>query len=244
VERLQLVARAVARGHRVGKVSKLTNEELATLGASRDSGTQVRLEPILKAVERLEAGDAERLLSLQLATLGPKQFAGAVALPLLQEVGRRWRNRQLALSAEHLTSSILRSLLGVSLRPSPESSRIPAILFTTPPAEHHELGLLAAAVFAMAAGGHVVYLGAGLPSREVARAAVMLKAAAVAISTVRISVREAEAYLSELRNALPNEIEIWLGGGRAGELSLPLGAVWLENLDALERKVALLGERV
>ena len=102
--------------------------------------------------------------------------------------------------------------------------RRPRVLFATLPGEPHELGLLGAALHAHEAGAPVLYLGTGLPPRELALVAERLRPAAVAISS--IDPHQAQAALAHLRvldQALPPRVPVWVGGANARYLAEALG---------------------
>ena len=182
VARLRLLHAAVEAGHPIGDIARLSEAELRRrIGA--EARPRPALKPILDALERLDAEEAERLLGLQLSALGPQRFATWVATPLLREVGTLWGRGKLCIASEHLASALLRSLLGASLRRSPGVGDRPVILFTTAPGERHELGVLICAVVAAELGARCVYLGPDLPPGEVADAAGRLEAAVVAVGT-------------------------------------------------------------
>jgi DNA-binding transcriptional MerR regulator len=243
VARLLLLRAMVQAGHPIGDVARLSDRALVRRASRVKEVPGPDLGPVLDAIERLDAPEVERLLALQLSVLGPRSFAVSVALPLLDDVGRLWKDGDLCVASEHLASVLVRSLLGASLRPSSAAVLARPILFTTPSGERHELGLLAAAVVAVVAGTNAVYLGPELPVDEVANAVHTLGAAAVALSIVRLPKRDGERFLKSLRRALPVEVEIWVGGGRSEALALPRGVQRVVDLAEFERKVSLLQAR-
>lgn len=244
VARLRLLRGAVEAGHAIREVAGLPDAELLRRSRLAPAvAPQPLLTPILEAIEALDAETVERLLGAQLSALGPSRFVRQVASPLLVEVGDRWHAGRLPVACEHLASTTLRSLLGGCLRRTAASAHAPPVLFTTPPGERHDLGTLMAAVTALDAGGHPIFLGADLPVEEVLGAARAVGAAAVAVG---VCLRDGEplgASVTSLRAALPASVELWVGGPGAEVLELPPGAAHIEDLDDLERKVALLAVR-
>ena len=119
------------------------------------------------------------------------------------------------MAAEHLISAAARRFLMKTFETSQPFEGAPRILFTTAEQEQHELGLLMAAGHAARAGAHVVNLGAQLPPDSVAIAAVRLEANAVALSMVHLRVGAQRSFLTRLREHLPADIEIWIGGSQA-----------------------------
>jgi DNA-binding transcriptional MerR regulator len=243
VLRLQRLRAAVAAGHPISDVACLAEPELERRAKLAPAAPSPSLESILHALGRLDAAEAERLLGLQLSALGAACFASRVASPLLVEVGRHWESGELSVASEHLASSLLRTLLGGLLRPTTAAAQISPILFTTPPGERHELGALIAAVATADAGGRPIFLGPELPVSEVAEAVDAVGAAAVAVGLCRRDGELLAAALDSLRRAIPERVELWVGGEGAARVALPPGCARVADGDELERKVALLAHR-
>ncbi len=243
VTRLRMLRSAVQAGHSISEVANATEGEVARrLELAPDLPTPP-LDPILAAIEAIDAPTTERLLSAQLAVLGPLRFVRMVAAPLLHTIGERWEAGHLCIASEHMASSILRSLLGTSLRPTSAALQSPPILFTTLPGEAHELGSLMAAVATADAGGHPVFVGGNLPVREIVDAAEAMGANAVAVGVFHVNGSDPTAALAALRAALPLRVELWVGGPGSNTLVLPSQVSRIGDTLELERKVALLLER-
>jgi DNA-binding transcriptional MerR regulator/methylmalonyl-CoA mutase cobalamin-binding subunit len=239
VARLRLLQAAVAAGHPIGDVARLDDDALRHRSAARESEERPPLGQILAALDALDAAEAERLLGIQLAALGPRGFARAVVLPLLAEVGSRWEKRELCMASEHLASSVVRSLLGALLRRRSAAASTPAILFTTLAGDRHELAVLVAAVTAADLGANAVYLGPDLPAREVALAAGKKGAAAVVVGVSRFDGAAVRAQgLRELRRRLPRDVAVWVGGAGLQDMALPERVEALPGLDALEQRLS------
>ena len=241
LERLRLVKAAVDAGHRIGQVAGLDLDELRNCGAGAQSPAAGGLDEILRALERMEGAEAQRLLSLQLSALGPVRFARALVLPLIREIGERWADGRIGVAAEHLATSVLRSMLGASLQPSATSLRGPRIVFATPPCERHELGLQMAALTALSAGANPIYLGADLPVEDLLAAVEGASAAVLAIALVALPRAQAERVVAEIRSGLPAATRLWVGGVGAKDAAFPDGVEYIETLGELEQRVALLG---
>lgn len=243
IERLQLVKAVVDAGYRIGDIAKLDADALrARLDAPPATGGN-RVDDVIDALDRLDAPAAERLIAFQLSTLGPGRFAREFAVPLLEEIGHAWQNSQICVASEHLGSGVLRSLLGSALRPTRVSLQAPPVLFVTPSGERHELGLLIAALTALGAGGNPVYLGPDLPSGEIVRAAERVDAAAVAFSVAFLDTSSARKAIEATREALADDVEVWVGGRGAAAIGDVPEIHVFESLDELERRIGLLGYR-
>ena len=186
LERLRLVKAAVDTGGRISVVARLDPAELLRRFAVTDNAPQAGLEPILSALDRLDAEEAQRLLAFQLSAMGPVTFARELALPLAHEIGERWVNKRMGIASEHLAMGILRSMLGSALTPTAASRLGPTIVFATPTGEPHELGLQSAALTALGAGANPIYLGAELPVKDLVGAVADVGAVVLALSLVTL----------------------------------------------------------
>lgn len=234
IERLKLLRDAVESGRAISQVAKLSEGELAELVAQdRASGVApsptVRAVPeegevarylgaSLQAAERMDDAALHRILLRALVSLRPLDFIEGLVQPLLYEVGERWHQGQLRPSHEHAVTIAVRRVLTFLLSAYEPKADAPALVTTTLAGDPHEFGAMLASVLAGEAGWRVLYLGASLPAEEIARAAAVSGAAAVAVSAVddrgaEVLVRE----LERLRAQLPARVRL-LAGGRAVEL--------------------------
>ena len=241
LERLRLVKAAVDTGGRISVVARLDPAELLRRSAVTDNAPQAGLEPILAALDRLDAEEAQRLLALQLSAMGPATFAREFALPLAREIGERWATKRMGIASEHLAMGILRSMLGSALTPTAASRLGPTIVFATPTGEPHELGLQSAALTALGAGANPIYLGAELPVEDLVRAVADVKASVLALSLVTLPKSQAAKVIAAIRSDLPEEVRLWIGGPGAATITASNGVEPMGNMEEFERRVALLG---
>ncbi len=243
LERLRLVKAAVDAGHRIGRVSEMSDHELRAAAQPESvlPKNQAHLEEIMVALEQLDTVETQRLLSLQLSALGPVRFSRQIAKPLVCEIGERWSRGELSIASEHMATAVLRSMFGAALQPTAATAMGPRILFATPPGERHELGLQMAALTAMGAGAQAIYLGADLPTDELVRAIERTRAVGVGVSLVTLDVADAIAALRELEATVPAPVHVWAGGRLAREIDLPNRVELIESLEDFERRISLLG---
>ena len=239
--RLQLVKSAVDAGHRIGRVAHLDAVALSKLAEETPPPSTDGLDAVLDALERLDADEVQRLLSIQISMMGPVRFAKDFALPLAQQVGDRWANGQMSVSSEHLATGVLRSLLGSSLVPTAASHLGPTIVFATPSGERHEIGLQTAALAATGAGAKAVYLGAELPNEELLDSVAKTGAAVLALGLVVLPAEEALRSIRAVRAGLPSDVELWVGGSGASKVESIEGVKRISCLAEIEQQVTLLG---
>lgn len=225
IQRLLLLKDATTAGRSIGRIAALTNEELASLVApveprrpNRQEGLSRR---VIDAVERLDYLSADEALAQAAALFPAAQLIHEVVLPLLEHVGARWEDVPLGIATEHLTTGLLRTLLGSLLRTSRVDRGHRCVLLGTLPGEWHEMGLLVVALVVASQGIPVCYLGPNLPAAELSGAARKIGAYALAISLVMPPDEMQLEALESLAQDLPSETRLWLGG--QGALEVPKG---------------------
>ncbi len=233
VERLRLLRRVTHAGRSIGQVAALGDDALAALAREDDAqraatpaaanGTEGSaagyLERALAATRALDGATLETVLRRALVLLGADAFIDEVAGPFLRRVGDEWAARAVGVAHEHLSSAVLRRVLGIVTDAGSAAAAAHTVVVATPAGQVHELGALLAAAAAASAGWRVVYLGADLPAPEIAATAADTGAGVVALSVVLP--RDAAATAAELRalrRALPPGVELIAGGEGAREM--------------------------
>ncbi|MBM3845259.1 MAG: hypothetical protein FJ405_03100 [Verrucomicrobia bacterium] len=137
-------------------------------------------------------------------------------------------------SHEHFAFSLLKTFLANLARTNITHPGAPHIVIATPRAQHHEMGAYLANTAAANCGWRVTFLGPDLPAAEIAIAARQCGARAVALSLVYpITDASLTGELTQLKNALPPECALVIGGRAAGAhatLINQIGATLIEDL--------------
>jgi methanogenic corrinoid protein MtbC1 len=256
IRRLILLRDAVARGHAIGQVAGLGDGELekllrtpatiahASAPSKIEHGANDALVPVVAAIESFDYAAANFHLGKLAVLLPVDKLVSEVVFPLMELIGDRWRHGTMSIAQEHMTSSILRNLLGGLVRLGTSSTPSQRILFATPAGEMHEFGILAAAMLAVAGGFEALYLGASLPSLEIVAAAERTSPRAVVVG-IKASAPN-EATIEELRilgAKLPATVELWLGGSNVKHTRTSVGSariVALQDFSELEEHLARL----
>jgi len=183
------------------------------------------LAALLAALNEGQLAWCEAWLADQMDRLGPAAFADDVLGPLLSAIGLGWSARQVRIFEEHKLSALfLRTLARAvpSALPSGMTDRFaarPKVLLTTLPGEQHHLGLAMAEAVLKHARAYPINLGPSMPLEEIADAAGRFQAAIVGLSLSHAqSGRLAQQQVDRLRQLLPAQVCLWLGG--SGVMSL------------------------
>ena len=246
VQRLRLIKKLLERGYTISAVanldmealSKLAPAEAGALAAEKSavSATKARqvIDELLDGLAQLDLERASRALVQATNSFSPHSLVTEVLAPALDEIGVRWESGELCIASEHAASAMLRTQLGGLLAAQPVNGKAPVVC-TTPAGEQHELGALLAAVVIAMHGRRAVYLGANLPAEQIAQAARLSKAGSVALSIVGLPSDEARRQVEAICKALPDNVEVLVGGRRIPEvLGLPERVQVLGGLPELE----------
>jgi DNA-binding transcriptional MerR regulator/methylmalonyl-CoA mutase cobalamin-binding subunit len=219
VHRLTLVNRVTRAGRPVASVAKLTTQALEAMAledaargqAARTPATAHR-EAALAAVRELAPDRLEPILRRALLSLGVVPFVSDVLGPLLTDVGTDWHTDRISIAHEHAASVVVAQLLGRLARDLDVPGDQPVLAMATPRGERHALGAMMAGVVAQHDGWRVVSIGADLPAPQIAAAAARTGARIVALSIACQATPEVERELADLRQALPGDVMIVVGG--------------------------------
>jgi len=226
IRHLLLLQQAARCGHRIAQLSEMDDKSLQ--GIVDRSATEIHLvgegkiegstaEDFFKAchsaVLDLNGPLLESALNRAAVLLTRPVLFKSVIIPLVAEVGNRWADGTLKIINEHMASSVLRSFLWDMLsayRPHPGASRI---VIATPADQWHELGALITAITAAEAGWAVYYFGPNLPAEEIASAAAIKRARAIALSIIyRTGEAQMLREIRKLRQYLSKDVAIIVGG--------------------------------
>ncbi len=260
VERLHLIALAVHVGFRPGEVVNLEQADLVKLvdASMVDAGLEqagprrkIRRDatsvdapaPALPTVDSVMASlmsddivGFRSLLRVAALALGSSAFVTELAHPFAVLVGDRWASGRLDVRHEHIATACLTSQLHCLRSALDDIEESPTVVMATLPGDTHALGIEMVAVQLAANRAAPRVLGADTPPEQIVEAARALGASAVGLSiSASSALRSASRAALWLAEALPPNVELWLGGGGASAVApaVPeaiLVSTWL-NLD-------------
>jgi len=217
VDRLRVIKRLMDQGHRPGRLFACSDKALRALAAPRVDAKSVRatdsaLDELIRHLTRHDNDAFVHALQQRLARHGLQHFVQDTVAPLAAEVGLAWQEGRLQVFEEHLFTELTERMLRHLIAATPAGNQ-PRVLLTSVPNERHALGLLMAeAIFALE-GARCIPLGTQTPLPDIARAAAAHRADIVALSfSSAFPRRQILGLLGELRGALPQSMEVWLGG--------------------------------
>jgi MerR family transcriptional regulator, light-induced transcriptional regulator len=259
IERLRLLYRATLAGRSIGLVADLSPDALAAVvrqDAAADSKRDDSADPLtggsgpralhalpsgapylasgMRAVERLDAALLEAILRRAVVVLPAVTFLDAVVVPLLADVGTRWREGTLRPVHGHLASVVLRRVLDRVIESAGSPLATSNVVVATPAGQTHEFGALLVAATVAAEGWRVTYLGTDLPAEDIGEAAVRTRAGAVALSLVYPAGDVAVGdELRRLRRILPARVALLVGGAASASYAAVLDDIGAIRPDGL-----------
>ncbi|MGB5408227.1 MAG: MerR family transcriptional regulator [Thiogranum sp.] len=237
LRRLQRIRRLLDQGMRPGKLLPLSEAALDELEASLQPEKPQELDKavsaILAAISSANAGQVEILFRMQYEKQGMKSFILDTVVPLLNAVGELWIGGKLQVFQEHFLSQQLIRFLNTEIARIQKSAGRPLVLLATLPGEEHTLGLLMVAGILSSQGISAINLGGEVPMDQIVRAVQQFHADTVGITfSGAYQYKNIRAHLLELRELLPDDVDIWTGGEGVRRLrKLPIGVTKFNSLE-------------
>jgi DNA-binding transcriptional MerR regulator len=239
LRQLQRIRRLLDQGMRPGKLLPLGEKGLDELEASLETRQPVELEQtVSELIEATNIADTELLESLlqrQYQQLGMQGFILKAVVPLLNTVGELWARGKLQIYQEHFLSQQLIRFLNTEIAKLQKHASKPRVLLATLPGEEHTLGLLMVSAMLSSHGISTINIGAEVPMDQIAHAVEQFHADIVGITfSGAYQYRNIRPHLIELRELIPDDIEIWTGGEGVRRLrKLPAGVTKFTTLEKL-----------
>jgi MerR family transcriptional regulator, light-induced transcriptional regulator len=231
INKLKLLNDAIHQGHSISSVANLSPDELKKI-LHREKTRENNFETIPASAEKINVSniisecietiknyDAKKFEALLLnasAKFTQPVLLEDLIIPLIYKVGDLWHDGEIRVANEHLATSVIHSFLYKLLESYSVGTSAPLIVSATPRGQEHDLGALIVGVVAASSGWRVVYLGANLPTEEIASAATQLYAKAVALSLVYPKDDpHLSSELKKLHQLLNSEVTLIVGGRAA-----------------------------
>jgi len=251
--RLSLLKKATDAGFGISQVVSTSNDDLKELISSmkvielpikrdnvesrinsNETSFENYVESFMNALEQMDSKALENILVQAEIDYGLNGVSENVLVPLMEEIGEGWRKGNLRISHEHMASHVIRTFLGGVLANNKNIPGAPNVLVTTPADQWHDIGALIIAVTAASEGWNVTYLGANLPSEEIAGAVKQNNCKAVILSIVYpeddpVLVQE----IRKLRRSLADNVSIIVGGRASVSYKKVLDEIGATRVDSL-----------
>jgi methanogenic corrinoid protein MtbC1/DNA-binding XRE family transcriptional regulator len=197
-------------------------------GGGKRAGSQGALDRrYLEALVRGDAAAAGAVVEeARRRGLAVEQIYLHLLAPALAEVGVRWRARRLSVADEHLASEItLREMERLRERLAPPPGSGPRAVLACVAGEPHAIGLRMFGDFLTIDGWTIDYLGANVPTDDLAELVARRRPALVALSVTQTDRLPALTLAASALRKLGSSTPLLAGGaalrGRAGAAATP-----------------------
>lgn len=178
IQRIEQILNLLDRGISIGQVRASLESRQRNDGTS----TPIVLQPDLgpwsgyteRMIEAIGAFDEKTLNTIytEALSLYPVELVtNQLIVPLLEEIGRRWQNREGSVAEEHFFSVFLRNKIGARFHHMALDTNGPKLLCACMPTESHELALMLFCLSALTRNYRIVLLGANMPFADLPMAA-------------------------------------------------------------------------
>lgn len=218
--RLKLIKRLIDSGMRPAQVVALSEQALQSLvHEPTDDAPALPAGNVMELMTLLQARDRNVLatrLKQEVARLGLERFVLEVMCVLNGAIGAAWERGEIGIRDEHVYTEVIQSLVREEISRVARHDGQPRMLITTLSGELHTLGLLMVDALASSHGACCMSLGAQTPIDELAHAVADYHADIVCLCfSAAFPKRRILGLLKELRDKLPKQVEIWIGGAGA-----------------------------
>jgi DNA-binding transcriptional MerR regulator len=256
VARLRLLRGAVEHGHSIGRLARLSDEQLRQIAAAAviampadDAIRRTSLDAaaLSAALRRFDAAGIDQEIARLAAVLSPLDLVRNVLMPTLALVGEDWHKGRAGVAHEHVMSSTIRNILGSFLRLYARPDVPVRLLFATISGDRHEIGTLGAAMLAASSGLGVAYLGPDLPARDIVDSVKHAGAQILVLGlTTALAAKAKQTELRTIARGLPKDVELWLGGPAAARHAGIIGTrgLVIPDYDAYQKELVRIGGRV
>jgi methanogenic corrinoid protein MtbC1 len=245
VARLRLIKRLLDSGMRPSRVvtqrPEVLNELAGRRGFVSGAGDEDRFgRGFVNALRAHDAPMLRQSLNRLLREEGLRPFVQEKLAALIRLVGEAWARGELDIHQEHLFSEIVQNVLRGVIDELNDPSGQPRMLITTLPGEPHGLGLLMVAALASLETAYCLSLGTQTPILDIRGAVQARSIDVVALSfSVNFPARAVSPALTQLKEVLPEDVELWVGGEGAVRWARPDdGIVVLESLSKIQGAIA------
>ena len=168
---------------------------------------------LLRAMCNFDEETAESVVAEAFAMYPMERVGESLFLPVLTEIGERWRRGEVSATTEHFATNYLIQRVGALLRAIPNRSSGPLIWVGCAPTEQHEMGALLLSIYLRRAGYRIHYLGQNLPVEDFAAEAKRRQPAMILLSASTPSAAEELGRLTAgLTDLGPSSPRIGYGG--------------------------------
>jgi methanogenic corrinoid protein MtbC1 len=192
--------------------SDVDADEGSTLDASTDAG-RIAIEYITACLEARTDDAIALILEKPDTDIEPADVYTRILLPAQREIGQLWHLGEVSISEERLVSETTKSVMTLIVNKyAPPADPEKIVVAASVAGNAHDIGLRALSDLFRLAGWRSIFLGANVPSVEIAHAAKAFDADLVILSaTLTTQLRAMDDVIDKIRQ-IASETRILVGG--------------------------------
>lgn len=182
IDLVNRILELLGKGMSISQAARTLSLPAGRRSVERASAWKGYQDRVIAAIARFDDEALEEAYSGALALHPIETVTQHLLLPVLDELGNRWRTGEGTVAEEHFFSVYVRDKLGARFHHHTRANRGPRVIAACLPDEEHEIGLLVLTLAALDRGMRVVLLAARTPLEELPITARRAECAAVVLS--------------------------------------------------------------
>jgi DNA-binding transcriptional MerR regulator len=208
---IQDVLDRLAQGMSISQITRQLLEQPAGPDAENEDAWGPYIRRMIDAITRFDEHELETVYNDAMSLYPVDVVTTRLILPLLEQLGERWQDRQGGIAEEHFFSVYLRNKLGARFHHQNLKNSGPRLVVACLPGEHHEFGILLFALMAHSKGYQIILLGSDLPIGELGHAAE--RTASKGIVLAGSAALDCEHLFNDIRSLTDGlDIPVFIGG--------------------------------
>jgi len=214
VDLVKEIVKLLKSNHTISEAIRIIrNPELrATSSAEVEGHWAVYQQRLLKSIENFNEKNLDTTYNEALSIYPVDMVTREVIIPVMQQLGERWQEREAGVAEEHFFSAFLRNKLGARLHHEARRSRGSRILVSCLPDEYHELGILLFCIAAIGHGYQILYLGTNMPLSQLSKVVERTDVAAILLSGTEPDLWQRDLELELKKTIRSTKIPFMFGG--------------------------------
>ena len=254
IKRLQLLSKAVKKGHSISQISSLSHDELAGIISSVSIETNRHKLEIemssaradsyykksLKLIANLDGKGLQDVIDSAAINLTRPSLILKIIVPLYLETEAMVQANKMRVINFNMATTILQAFLWEMFRNTVVSESSQKILIATPIGQQSEIAALALALIVLEPGWKSIYFGPNLATYDIAAAVKSKRAQAVALSISQFNDQiRVKSEIEKLREKLHDSIYVLVCAidKRSIEYLADLDGVFVTKLENFRQKI-------
>ncbi|WP_280768256.1 MerR family transcriptional regulator [Salipaludibacillus daqingensis] len=220
---LKWIMAKVEQGFTIGQAVELLDKQdvIDDVDKERVSSNQLDTfkEDLLQSLLSFNENKSNQTLDLAFNVFSIEKVVITILGDILVEVGDLWERNEISIAHEHFVTSFIRTKIGMVFHNLPVNTMLPKVICVCGPNERHEIGLLIFTFFLRRRGYEAIYLGSGIPEKDVFQVVEEVKPKMIVISCTLVDhLSDTIRLVSQLDEHF-SELKIGLGGHAVKSLS-------------------------